>query len=103
VGHVVGHTEGLPEVWDELMLEVDLLDKVVGTEEELDVAPIRTNELLMFNVGTARTAGVVKELSGTGVKMSLHLPICTSVGSRAAISRRIGYRWRLIGYGTVQG
>jgi len=102
VGHVVGHPGELPEVWDELGLEVELMEKVVGTEEELDVAPIKTNELLMLNVGTARTAGVVREMSGSKVKVRLHLPVCTLVGSRAAISRRIGYRWRLIGYGTVE-
>ena len=102
VGHVVGHPGQLPEVWHELNLEMDLMDKVVGTEEELEVTPIKMKELLMLNVGTARTAGVVTELSGSKVKVQLHLPVCTSVGSRAAVSRRIGYRWRLIGYGTVQ-
>lgn len=102
VGHVVGHLGQLPEVWHELNLEMDLMDKVVGTEEELEVTPIKMKELLMLNVGTARTAGVVTELSGSNVKVQLHLPVCTSVGSRAAVSRRIGYRWRLIGYGTVQ-
>ncbi len=102
VGHVTGHPDNLPEVWDELDLQIELMEKVVGTEEEMDVTPIKMNELLMLNVGTARTAGVVRELSGNGVKVKLHLPVCTSMGSRAAISRRIGYRWRLIGYGTIQ-
>jgi translation initiation factor 2 subunit 3 len=102
VGHVAGHPGDLPDVWDTLDLEVSLMKKVVGTEQEMDVAPIKTNELLMLNVGTARTAGVVSRLSGDEVGIKLHLPVCTSAGSRAAISRRIGYRWRLIGYGTVQ-
>ncbi len=102
VGHAVGHPGKLPRVWDELSLEMNLMEKVVGTEEEVDVAPIKMNELLMLNVGTARTAGVVSQLSGPVARVKLHLPVCTSVGSRAAVSRRIGYRWRLIGYGTVQ-
>jgi translation initiation factor 2 subunit 3 len=101
VGHVAGHPGQLPDVWDELGLEVKLMEKVVGTEEEMEVSPIKMNELLMLNVGTARTAGVVNQLSKDSVNIKLHLPVCTSVGSRAAISRRIGYRWRLIGYGTV--
>ena len=102
VGHVAGHPGQLPEVWDRLDLEVELMEKVVGTEEEMDVEPIKTNELLMLNVGTARTAGVVTQISGNKATVKLHLPVCTNLGSRAAISRRIGYRWRLIGYGTVR-
>ncbi len=101
VGHVAGHPGMLFDVWDDLSLDVQLMDRVVGTEEELEVTPIKTNELLMLNVGTARTAGVVSEMSGKRVKIKLHLPVCTSAGSRAAISRRIGYRWRLIAHGTV--
>jgi translation initiation factor 2 subunit 3 len=102
VGHVTGHPGDLPSVWHEIDLDIDLMDRVVGTEQEIEVEPIKMNELLMLNVGTARTAGVVKELSGSGITIELHLPVCTSEGSRAAISRRIGYRWRLIGYGTVK-
>ncbi len=102
VGHMVGHPGDLPQVWHELDLDTSLMDKVVGTEKEMEVEPIKTNELLMLNVGTARTAGAVEKLSGSGAHVKLRLPVCTSVGSRAAISRRIGYRWRLIGYGTVQ-
>jgi len=102
VGHVAGHPGDLPEVWDDLTLEVELMEKVVGTEEEMDVTPIKTNELLMLNIGTARTAGVVREATPQAVKIKLHLPVCTWKDARAAISRRIGYRWRLIGFGTVQ-
>jgi len=31
----------------------------------------------------------------------LKLPICADKGERVAISRRIGARWRLIGYGII--
>jgi len=102
VGHVTGHPGKLPDIWDDLDLQLDLMDKVVGTEEEMDVTPIKMNELLMLNIGTARTAGVVREVSPKSAKIRLHLPVCTYKESRAAISRRIGYRWRLIGFGTVQ-
>ncbi|MGM5488942.1 MAG: hypothetical protein ACQESG_08435, partial [Nanobdellota archaeon] len=32
----------------------------------------------------------------------LKLPICAQVGSRITISRRLGNRFRLIGYGIIQ-
>jgi len=31
----------------------------------------------------------------------LRLPICASKGGRITLSRRIGARWRLIGYATI--
>lgn len=40
-GNVVGKPGQLPPVWDELTLEVHLLERVVGTEEELRVEPIK--------------------------------------------------------------
>lgn len=102
-GMVLGAPETLPEVLDELLLEVHLLERVVGTKEELEVESIRTNEPLMLNVGTATTVGVVRSAREDEAEVKLKLPICAEKGSRAAISRRIGARWRLIGYGVIKG
>jgi len=30
------------------------------------------------------------------------LPVCASPGDRVALSRRVGARWRLIGYGIIK-
>jgi translation initiation factor 2 subunit 3 len=54
----------------------------------------------MLNVGTGKTIGVVAA-PGKVTRLNLKLPICSSVGDRVAISRRIGGRWRLIGYGII--
>jgi translation initiation factor 2 subunit 3 len=35
-------------------------------------------------------------------EMTLKLPVCAEEGSNVAISRRIGARWRLIGYGAIK-
>jgi translation initiation factor 2 subunit 3 len=102
-GNIVGLPGKLPKVWYELHLESKLLERVVGTEEELKVEPIKMNEALMFNVNSAVTAGVVTELKKEVFKTILKLPICAEIGSRVTISRMVGTRFRLIGYGIIKG
>ncbi len=102
-GNILGAPGTLPDILDKLLLEVHLLDRVVGAKEELDVEGIRTNEPLMLNVVTATTIGVVSSARGNEAEVKLKLPISAENGARVAISRRIGARWRLIGYGIIKG
>jgi translation initiation factor 2 subunit 3 len=91
----------LPPLWKQLALKVHLLERAIGTKEEVEITEIKRGETLMLNVGTAKTVGVVSK-PGDEIEMELKLPICADPGDRAAISRRIGARWRLIGYGIIQ-
>ncbi len=102
-GSIVGLTGKLPPVLYDLTLEVNLLDRVVGSKQELNVEPIKLNEALMLNVNSAATVGVVFELKKKHLKCKLKLPVCAEVGSRVTISRMIGNRFRLIGYGIIKG
>jgi len=101
-GSIVGLPNKVPKVWHELGLEVNLLERVVGTQEELNVEPIKFNEPLMLNVNSAATVGVVNDIKKNRVKCKLKIPVCAEVGSRVTISRRIGNRFRLIGYGEIK-
>jgi len=103
VGNVVGHPGTLPPTWYEFTFEVHLLEWVVGLKEPQRVEPLRMREPLMINVGTATTLGVVTSLSKDEAHVALRRPVCADVGARIAISRRIGGRWRLIGYGFIKG
>ncbi len=102
LGRVAGAPGTLPPIMDKLSMETHLLDRVVGTEEELKVEEIRTNEPLMISVGTSTTVGVVTSARENVADMTLKIPVAVEPGLRSAISRRIGGRWRLIGYGIVQ-
>ncbi|WP_456370565.1 translation initiation factor IF-2 subunit gamma, partial [Geoglobus sp.] len=53
VGNVVGHPGKLPDVLFEFTREVQLIERVVGVEEELRVEKIHMNEPLMLSVGTS--------------------------------------------------
>lgn len=102
VGAVVSHTGQLPQVWYTLKLEPTLLDRVVGAKDKLVVEPIKMGEILMLNVNSAATVGVVRELAKKTVVCTLKRPVCAEAGSRVTISRSVGQRWRLIGYGTIK-
>ncbi len=100
-GSLAGLPGKLPKVWYDCQLKVTLLQRVVGAESELKVEPIKMNEVLMLNVNSAATVGVVIQLRKDAVKCSLKIPVCAEAGSRVTISRRIGNRFRLIGYGEI--
>jgi len=100
-GRVVGYEGKLPETIKEVELELHLLERVVGAKNEIAVEPIKKGEILMLNVNAAATVGFVTEISKKGIKCSLKIPICADKGSRITISRRIGNRFRLIGYGII--
>jgi translation initiation factor 2 subunit 3 len=102
-GNVVGLPGKLPPVWNTITLEVSLLERVVGASDELVVQPLKMHEALMLNVNSAATVGIVLELKKNIVKCKLKLPVCCDVGSRVTISRLVGNRFRLIGYGIMQG
>jgi len=102
-GSIVGLPEKLPPIWYDLNLEVHLLKRVVGAKEDLDVEPVKLKEALMLNVNSAATVGMVFELKKDHIKCRLKLPVCADVGSRVTISRMIGNRFRLIGYGIIKG
>jgi translation initiation factor 2 subunit 3 len=99
-GSVVGVPGVLPPLWKQLELQVHLLERAIGTKDEVEITEIKRGEILMLNVGTSKTIGTVTK-PGETIEMDLKLPICAEVRERAAISRRIGARWRLIGYGII--
>ncbi len=102
VGQIIGEPGNLPPIWNKFVMDVKLLDRVVGVEDEVEVEGIRTNEPLMLNVGTATSVGVVTSARGNEAEIKLKRPVCARKGDRIAISRKIGARWRLIGVGKLK-
>ncbi len=100
-GSVVGYPGKLPPIIDVLKLKLHLLERVVGAKDELVVEPIKLGEVLMINVNSTATVGTVIHLGPNEITCRLVIPVCASKGSRATISRRIGNRYRLIGYGEI--
>jgi translation initiation factor 2 subunit 3 len=102
VGQVAGIPGKIPPTIDGFVMETTLLPRVVGVTDEYKVEPIRSNEPLMLNIGTATTIGIVTSARGSKAEVKLKRPVCAEVGAPIAISRRVGARWRLIGSGILE-
>jgi translation initiation factor 2 subunit 3 len=102
IGNMVGKPNMLPSTLSELTLETHLFERAVGTKELAEVEKIRLNENLLLDIGTSITAGTVVSVKGDEVTLKLGRPVCAESGMRAAISRKLIGRWRLIGYGILK-
>jgi translation initiation factor 2 subunit 3 len=100
-GNLAGYPGKLPPLREELDLNLHLLERVVGLEKEIEVAPIRIGEPLMMIAAATTTVGVVSKSSKGTIHTRLKLPVCALPKDRIVIARRIGQRWRLVGYGIV--
>tara|TARA_B100000029_G_scaffold309017_1_gene301624 strand:- start:770 stop:1696 length:927 start_codon:yes stop_codon:yes gene_type:complete len=101
LGNVIGKPESLPPVWDQLKIETELLDRVVGTKNIQDVEELKTKEPLVITVGTRTSVGVPITVKDNIVEMKLSIPVCAPVGQRIALSRQVDGKWHLIGYGII--
>ena len=101
-GNVIGHNGKLPPVWETLQMELHLLKRMVGAKDDLVIEAIKLKELFLLNANARATVGVVDELKKNTMVCSLKLPICAEPETRVTISRRVGSRWRLIGYGIIK-
>jgi translation initiation factor 2 subunit 3 len=103
-GQVVARVGDLPEVRESVTVSLNLMKNMVSGEgdDASPIVPLRPNEMLMVNVATATSVGVVSNTGKGKATLSLRLPICADEGQRISLSRRVGSRWRLIGHGTIE-
>jgi translation initiation factor 2 subunit 3 len=100
-GSVAGLVDKLPPTFENISLRTNLLKRVVGAKESLEVGELKTNENLMLTSGTMRTTGIVTSGKPGEIEIQLKTPICAGKGERVAISKLFSGRWRLIGYGEI--
>ncbi|HXY55973.1 MAG TPA: translation initiation factor IF-2 subunit gamma, partial [Nitrososphaerales archaeon] len=102
VGSVMGRPGTLPETLEHVTLDVKLLETAVGAAELVRVERVKLGETVRLNLGTASTLAVATSVRGDVVELDLKKPVAIETGMRAAISRRIAERWRLIGSGLLK-
>lgn len=107
VGQVLGSVGGLPDIFTELEVSYYLLRRLLGVRLEGDkkgakVSKLSKNEMLMVNIGSLSTGGRVIAVKADLAKIGLTTPVCTSVGEKIALSRRVEKHWRLIGWGQIR-
>lgn len=106
VGQVLGHPGNLPDCFGEMEVSYYLLRRLLGVrsqegDKSTKVSKLKKGEFLMVNIAStsvgARVAGLKPEMA----KLELTGPVCTRVGDKIALSRRVDKHWRLIGWGQI--
>lgn len=107
VGQVLGAVGALPDIFIELEISYFLLRRLLGVRTEGDkkgakVQKLTKNEVLMVNIGSLSSGGRVLAVKADLAKIGLTSPVCTEVGEKIALSRRVEKHWRLIGWGQIR-
>ncbi|XP_076338421.1 eukaryotic translation initiation factor 2 subunit gamma [Tachypleus tridentatus] len=94
VGQVLGAVGALPDIFTELEISYFLLRRLLGVRTEGDkkaakVQKLSRNEVLMVNIGSLSTGGRVLAVKADLAKISLTNPVCTEIGEKIALSRRV--------------
>ncbi|MCX8175320.1 MAG: translation initiation factor IF-2 subunit gamma [Candidatus Micrarchaeota archaeon] len=97
VGNIIGAKGTLPPVLYEIEVEYTLLKR-----EGLENPAIKPSEPIVISAGTATSVGAVLKLKGNSMQLKLKRPICAERGGKVAITRRLGNRWRLSGFGIIK-
>uniref|UniRef100_A0A2H1VHL5 protein-synthesizing GTPase n=1 Tax=Spodoptera frugiperda TaxID=7108 RepID=A0A2H1VHL5_SPOFR len=108
VGQVLGAVGALPGIFVKLEVSYYLLKRLLGVRTEGDkkaakVQKLTKNEVLLVNIGSLSTGGRVIATKADLAKIALTNPVCTEIGEKVALSRRVENHWRLIGWGQIQG
>jgi len=107
VGQILGAVGALPDIFTELEISYFLLRRLLGVKTEGDkkgakVQKLSKNEMLMVNIGSLSTGGRVLAVKADLAKIVLTQPVCTEIGEKIALSRRVDRHWRLIGWGEIR-
>lgn len=107
VGQVLGAVSALPDIYTEITISFFLLRRLLGVKTEGDkkgakVQKLSKNEVLMVNIGSLSTGGRVIAVKADLAKVGLTNPVCTEIGEKIALSRRVEKHWRLIGWGQIR-
>jgi translation initiation factor 2 gamma subunit (eIF-2gamma) len=99
VGQVLGAVGALPEIFVELEISYYLLKRLLGVRTEGDkkaakVQKLSKGEILLVNIGSLSTGGRVVATKADLAKIALTSPVCTEVGEKIALSRRVEKHWR---------
>ena len=98
LGNIIGKPGTLPEAKNLITLSYQLFDRT-----DFENPPLKMGEPIVISLGTATTVGVISKLSGDEITVTLKRKICADEDAKIALSRRVGQRWRLCGYGGLSG
>lgn len=96
VGQILGASAAQGSISDSLEIQYSLIKR-----EGFDNPPLKMAESLVVSVGTATSIGAIAKLKSGTVSLKLKRAIYGEKGSKVALMRRMGQRWRLSCFGTI--
>ena len=99
ISQVLGAIGALPEIYTEFEINCYLLRRLLGVKSEGDkkgakIQKLTKNEVLMVNIGSLSTGGRVIAVKADLARIVLTQPVCTEIGEKIALSRRVERHWR---------
>lgn len=96
-GCAVGTPGSLPKVSPELDITYSPIERT-----EFDNPPPKPGEPIVVSAQTSTTVGVVAKYKKGNATIKLKKPVAVEKDSTIALSRRVGQRWRLSGWGKTK-
>jgi translation initiation factor 2 subunit 3 len=97
VGNMLGKAGTLPDTTDIFEIEFSLLKR-----SDMENPPFKLNEPLVLGIGTSTSIGFVQKIKKNTMSIALRRPVCAESKTKIAMSRKIGQRWRLCGFGILK-
>lgn len=103
-GQILGHFNGLPEIYTHIIVSFKLLKRLIGQiRNESTIIGFSKNEIVMINICSSSTGGKILKKKNQLIEFQLTTPICCEFGDKVTLSKRIDKHWRLIGWGIFRG
>lgn len=81
-------------IWPCIMFENSTISEIIFIP--LQVQKLSKNEILMVNIGSLSSGGRVLAVKADLAKIGLTSPVCTEIGEKIALSRRVEKHWRYL-------
>ena len=100
---MLGHPGRLPDIFIKIEVKCHLLRRLLGVRQKQGnrnmetVGEIKKGETLLVNVGSTAIGARVLSVGGINkdvIAFELLNPVCSEIGEKIAISRRIEKSWR---------
>ncbi|MBI4895406.1 MAG: translation initiation factor IF-2 subunit gamma [Candidatus Aenigmarchaeota archaeon] len=100
-GNILGVEGKLPELSYSIKFKINLFDYIIGIKSGEKLGGIKTGDVLMVTATIAKTVGVVASSNNKVGEMKLKIPLAVVKDEKIALSKQIGGRWHLIGWGVI--
>lgn len=102
VGQVMGIRGFLPCIYVSIDARYELFPEVAGQRAPgKHSTEMALGETFLLNIGSSSIAATLLCIDNDIVKFDLSRPVCSDIGEKITISKKVAGSWRLIGYAAV--